>query len=394
MAPDGTSGSLQLFGTDALQVRSNTRAKWASEEAAAFQSFATKHRQEGDGKPWLPSTDITPLLQELGLDRFSALHNVDGDELGPILEVKVRRKLQSVWSDLALSTDAIPEKTRLQAARAQAIRDGEVPPTKLARPKEIYTPETWTTKIRARAGLQKSGSKLTTVEGAQKEVSRLEGALESARLQLAKLRKAEKEEEAGKEAYHPRRARAYSATRQQRRPHMPPSPTEVDSDSVVSSAYGDESNLDQDEEEGDDAIDALAFNHDASRPSEATRLLSTTVPSRAQESRKPRFVSVPILRPAPTPAERARIRRQAGRISMQPGDSAVAGCFPQKTTRSLSQSKKSKGKTSAEQQSSLHRSDEHSDDDEVTCRMDRLKTFLDKKYGRDKHGVHTIQHRV
>lgn len=68
----------------------------------------------------LPRLEITSLVQSLELARFSNIHNANGERLGPILEAKVRRKLQDVWNDvptLLHVSDAV--RTSLRKTRAQ-----------------------------------------------------------------------------------------------------------------------------------------------------------------------------------------------------------------------------------------------------------------------------------
>lgn len=190
---------MELFSTPVLQVTSKTRAKWSPAEAYAFQLFAENLRDSGINSSGLPtSLDIKDLLSSLNLTRFANMTNVEGDKLGPILEVKVYRKIQSVWKELPTlsSPPGTRKKTRLRTAYALAIKDGVDPPTSLAKPKAVYTPEPWSTKAKPKTTKKKPASSVSssgaaTIEEARMEVNRLKQLLRLAEQKLTNLCQAE-----------------------------------------------------------------------------------------------------------------------------------------------------------------------------------------------------------
>lgn len=121
-----TPSAPQLFGTAIHQVRSTTRAKWSSQDVITIQNFAQRTWERGiarRGRP-PPYLGIRRLMEALDLAQFSSVRNIHGDELGPILETKVRRKLQVIWTDLPTLlhvSDVVRSslgKTRSQTASA------------------------------------------------------------------------------------------------------------------------------------------------------------------------------------------------------------------------------------------------------------------------------------
>lgn len=178
---------LVIFNTPARQVTFKTRAKWSTEETDAFQNFALKLRDKFKISKLSPDTDISGLLEELHISKLYNICNYDNHRLGPILDVKVRRKLQNVWQTLPVAR----ERTRLQTARAEAVSEGREPPEKLPAPKAIYEPAPWGIKSRTRARSGNPSSTTITIEQARMEVAKLTKALKSARLRLAKLEEAE-----------------------------------------------------------------------------------------------------------------------------------------------------------------------------------------------------------
>lgn len=191
--------ALQLFGTDLIDITSRTRSKWSDEDQAIFRNFVVKHCNSTTPSP---TTDITQLVQDLKLDRFGIMLNINNEELGPILEVKVRRKLQRVWEEVT-ETSAVKDsiaalgKTRLQTARSKAIQDGESPPTKLPARKDMYTPDLWKAKprVKGRSKTRQLSPKTVSASELRVEIARLVEALASARRQLAEIEEEEEEEE-------------------------------------------------------------------------------------------------------------------------------------------------------------------------------------------------------
>lgn len=180
----------KLFNVLPNQVTSRTRAIWSANDTDIISSFAADHLED------INSADITPLLSSLNLSGLLSQRNINGERLGPIIEVKMRRNLAATALGLQQSRHdkahalVIPEKTRLQAARSRAFERGEEPPKSLPRPKELYTPEPWKAKKKRNNHSQTSGktSDMNTVEEAEGEVERLKKALAAAEQRLATLR--------------------------------------------------------------------------------------------------------------------------------------------------------------------------------------------------------------
>lgn len=192
---------LKLANIAAQQVTSRTRFTWSEREVAVFETFV-RYKHIHDTRPSrISAVEIQPLMADLNLDRFLSIANDQGDQLGPIIETKVRRKLAAVATDLQatehVDKSVLPEKTRLQTARARAIAAGEEPPARLPKPNIIYTPELWKSKPKPKhskrvgAGARSGTAAIlvvpTTVEEAQQQIHQLEEALESARLRLSQL---------------------------------------------------------------------------------------------------------------------------------------------------------------------------------------------------------------
>lgn len=339
-----STSPLQLFGIAVLQVTSSTRAKWSDEELIVFRNFAAKQINK-------PSAiaDISALLRDLKLDRFTAICNVNKDLLGPIIEVKVRRKLQSVWLDMASTPDLKPfplnaappnsmEKTRLQILRAEAIEKGEDAPTRLPTPPEIYTPDPWPMKSRSRGHGRppKKASSLNTVAETRKEIARLETALEAARAQLVDLEQAEN----------------IASPCKKGRDHISKKktmPTATDSD------------VDEYEEEED----PLSYNSKASEPCSTS--MTPPASSQPQQASFLRTMSVPKLDPVLKPS----------RLGVKPSmPTSKDGKKPQKLT-----AMEKKKKTELQQRSVIESS---SDSEEIDSYLDSLSEFLNGKYGKKK----------
>lgn len=202
----------KLFNITATEVTSSTRASWSNADVNAFEHFIADNNGGSNG-PLVPSeADISTLLAALGLSRFTSTLNVNSESLGPIIEAKVRRKLAAVLSIvqrgegatlnnatapptrlLPLSPPQPPPngRTRLQAARADALAAGKEPPTRLAGPKTIYTPEPWHDKRRrtrtTSPRVLASRAQLTTAAQIRQHIAGLEKELGEARARLRKL---------------------------------------------------------------------------------------------------------------------------------------------------------------------------------------------------------------
>lgn len=203
----------KLFNTMATEVTSSTRATWSNADVNAFEHFIADNNNDGTNGPLVPSkADISTLLATLGLSRFTSTLNVNSESLGPIIEAKVRRKLAAVLSTvrrgeaatlnkatttpmrlLPLSPPQPPPngRTRLQAARADALAAGNEPPTRLAGPKTIYTPEPWHDKRRrtrtTSPRVLACRAQLTTAGEIRQHIAGLEKELEEARARLREL---------------------------------------------------------------------------------------------------------------------------------------------------------------------------------------------------------------
>lgn len=207
----GDGPKLELFGVPAHSVTSGTRAKWSEKDVQAFHAFAKARRDAKDDKNngLTTSTDITDLLVSLNLVRFATVRNNDGEALGPILDVKVRRKLITIYQRLPSQatvsaqaqgtqmpdSEASLQRTRLQTARVRAIEKGQEPPTSLPAPKP-FVPEPWPDRSSVSSSnknKKKASLHNLTVEEARKEVSRLSRLLGEAEKRLDEAEKRESE---------------------------------------------------------------------------------------------------------------------------------------------------------------------------------------------------------
>lgn len=175
----------QLFGHPFHAVTSSIRAKWPPTSLEVFQSFVRAAREDGIAS-YHPNIDIAPLIKDLGLAQFTLAKNSFGDTLGPIIAVKVHRKLRDVWSQLSPAptkeTNVLKKTTNLDmmAGALTPEKAGEAPV-----PRAHSIPAASKNK-----GKGRSSGPSFAVKEAQKEVDRLMKALQNAmkNLDIAKQR--------------------------------------------------------------------------------------------------------------------------------------------------------------------------------------------------------------
>lgn len=102
---DSSSGNLTLFGISVQNITSATRATWSAEDAVIFQNFAQAIYESNNIRAGRlpPRVEVIRLMEDLNLVPFCGVFNSYGDDLGTILEKKVRHKLQCTWDDLGTS---------------------------------------------------------------------------------------------------------------------------------------------------------------------------------------------------------------------------------------------------------------------------------------------------
>lgn len=135
-SPRAALADLELFGTRARVLTSSTRFGWTPDDNEIFKDFATEsgivgpragNRSRSSIRSAVEETDLDPLLEDLDLLKFAAVTNDKGQKLGPIIEVKVRRKMEAIAASL-LAEAPKASTPRKGAARATTT------PTPASRP--------------------------------------------------------------------------------------------------------------------------------------------------------------------------------------------------------------------------------------------------------------------